>query len=81
MQLVLRDAGWAIGIRRIRCLMRELGLTLHPQPRTSVPNKPHQTYSYLLRGRTIAASNEVWAADITYIPMARAYVYVVAIIE
>ena len=82
MQLALRDAGWHLGIRRIRCLMRALGLApLHPQPRTSVPNKAHETYPYLLRERTIEASNEVWAADITYIPMRRGHDYVVAIMD
>jgi len=82
MQLALRDVGWHLGIRRIRRLMRELGLVpLHPQPRTSVPNKTHATYPYLLREHTIEASNQVWAADITYIPMARGHVYVVAIMD
>ena len=82
LQLALADAGWPVGIRRIRRLMRELRLApLHPQPRTSVPNKAHKTYPYLLRGHAIDASNEVWAADITYIPMARGHVYVVAIMD
>ena len=82
MQLALRDAGWDLGIRRIRRLMRALGLApVHPQPRTSVPHKTHETYPYLLRARAIKASNDVWAADITYIPMARGHVYVVAIMD
>ena len=82
LQLALRDVGWSVGIRRIRRLMRDLGLSpLHPQPRTSVPNKAHRTYPYLLRERPIEASNDVWAADITYIPMARGHVYVVAIMD
>ena len=82
LQLALADAGWAVGIRQIRRLMRELRLApLHPQPRTSVPNKAHKTHPYVLRGHAIDASNEVWAADITYIPMARGHVYVVAIMD
>ncbi len=82
LQLALADAGWAVGIRRIRRLMRELVLSpLHPQPRTSVPNKAHKTYPYLLRGHAIDASNDVWVADIACIPIARGHVYVVAIMD
>ena len=79
-QLALRDAGWLLGIRRIRRLMRKLGLVpLHPQPRTSVPHKTQEIYPYRQVKRAIEASNEVWAADITYSPMRRDHVYVVSL--
>ena len=82
MQLVLRDCGWHVGVRRIRRMMRELGLTpIHPKRRTSVPNPAHAKYPYLLRNRTIESADEVWAADITYLPMRRGHVYLVAVMD
>ena len=82
MQLALRDCGWHVGVRRIRRVMRELGLTpIHPKRRTSVPNPAHAKYPYLLRNRAIESADEVWAADITYLPMRRGHVYLVAVMD
>ena len=82
MQLALRDDGWHVGVRRIRRMMRELGLTpIHPKRRTSVPNPAHAKYPYLLRNRAIESADEVWAADITYLPMRRGHVYLVAVMD
>ena len=82
MQLALRDRGWAVGLRRLRRLMRDMGLeSIHPKPRISVKDSAHETYPYRLRHRRIEAPNEVWAADITYIPMRRGHVYLVAVMD
>ena len=62
--------------------MRLMGLeSTAPQPTTSTPAPDHPVYPYLLRGLTIARPNQVWATDITYIPMARGFAYLVAIID
>lgn len=66
----LRKIGWKIGRKRVRRLMEIMGIAaIAPKPRTSVPNKSHRTYPYLLRDREVSAPDEVWCADITYIPM------------
>jgi putative transposase len=78
----LRDYGWFIGRNRVRRLMRIMGIVaMVPQPTTSKPNKDHMIYPYLLRGREIKEVDEVWCADITYIPMARGHAYLVAIMD
>jgi len=62
--------------------MRLMGITaLYPKKRVSQPGKGHKIYPYLLRGLEITHANQVWAADITYIPMARGFLYLVAIID
>ena len=82
MQRELRDSGWRIGRNRVRRLMRILGIAaLVPQPSTSKPHPDHTIYPYLLRGREITEVDEVWCADITYIPMSRGHVYLVAIMD
>ena len=82
MQLALQDRGWEVGRRRLRRLMRAMGLEpIHPKPRTSVKDPAHETYPYLLRRRRIDGPNAVWAADITYIPMRRGHVYLVAVMD
>jgi putative transposase len=68
--------------KRVRRLMRVMGIeALVPRPGTSKPAPGHKIYPYLLRGLAIAEPNHVWAADITYIPMARGFLYLVAIID
>jgi putative transposase len=70
------------GRRRIRRLMRKLGLcAVRPKRNTSKPHPEHKIYPYLLSGKTIDQPNQVWAADITYIPMRRGFLYLVAIID
>lgn len=76
------QVGYVVGVRRIRTLMAKMGLeTLYPKPNTSVPNKAHEVYPYLLKGKDIFYPNQVWAADITYIPLRNHHVYLFAIID
>jgi len=80
--LELRREGRAINRKRVQRLMRVMGLeSLAPKPKTSEPHPEHVVYPYLLRGLEISRPNHVWAADITYVPMRRGFVYVVAIID
>ena len=69
-----------MGRRRVRRLMRKLGLwAVRPKRNTSKRHPGHKVYPYLLRGKTIDRANQVWAADITYIPMRQGFLYLVAI--
>ena len=78
----LQDEGVAINRKRVQRLMRQMGITaLYPKANTSRPGKGHKIYPYLLRGLEIDRPNQVWAADICYVPMARGFVYVVAIMD
>ena len=82
LQVSLLRAGISVGRRRIRRLMRRLGLwAIRPKRSTSKPHPDHKIYPYLLRGKTIDQPNQVWATDITYIPMRRGFLYLVAIID
>jgi putative transposase len=82
MTVALRAAGHAVNRKRVRRLMRLMGLeTLAPKPATSRPAPAHRVYPYLLRGLAIERPNQVWAADITYIPMARGFLYLVAVMD
>jgi putative transposase len=79
---LLRRDGVAVGRRHVRTLMRRMGLTaIAPQPGTSRRHRGHPVFPYLLRHRTITRPNEVWAMDITYIPMARGFVYLAAVMD
>jgi putative transposase len=76
MAAMLRAEGRPINRKRVQRLMRLMGIVaLGPKPRTSRPAPGHKIYPYLLRDMTIDRANQVWAADITYIPMARGFVY------
>jgi putative transposase len=78
----LRCDGVRVGRHRVRRLMRLMGLeVLAPKPGASRPAPGHRIYPYRLRGLSIERPNQVWAADITYIPMARGFLYLVAIID
>jgi putative transposase len=78
----LKAAGAVVNRKRVQRLMRLMGLeSTAPQPKTSTPAPAHPVYPYLLRGLTIARTNQVWATDITYIPMARGFADLVAIID
>jgi putative transposase len=78
----LRRAGYCIGRKRVRRLMRKMCLTpIFQGPKTSTPNSGHRIYPYLLRSLEIDQPNQVWTADITYIPMARGFLYLVAIMD
>ena len=76
----LQAEGHAVNIKRVRRLMRLMGLMpIYRQPRTSIPAKGHKLYPYLLRGLRIDQPNQVWCADITYIPLAKGFLYLVAV--
>jgi putative transposase len=82
MAAVLRRAGWAVNRKRAKRLMRVMGLeAIYQKPNTSRSHPGHKVYPYLLRGLAIERPNQVWCADITYIPMAKGFVYLVAIMD
>jgi putative transposase len=78
----LRRAGYPVNPKRIRRLMRLMGLrAIYPEPKTTVPGSGHKIYPYLLRGLEITRPNQVWSADITYVPLLHGFMYLVAIID
>ena len=78
----LKSQEYGVNRKRVRRLMRIMGLkAIYRRPRTSTPASGHKIYPYLLSGLKITRPNQVWAADITYIPMARGFLYLVAIID
>src|SRR5215210_8095338 len=83
---MLRDLlvaeGFTIGRRHVSTLMKRIGLeALYRKPNTSKPAPGHQIYPYLLRELPVTRPNQVWAMDITYIPMARGFVYLAAVVD
>ena len=82
MRDMLVNEGIAIGRVHVRTLMRRMGVeALYRRPRTSKPAPGHRIYPYLLRDTIVNRPNQVWAADITYIPMARGFVYLVVVLD
>lgn len=78
----LRSEGYNVSRKRVRRLMRKMGLeAVYPRPLTSKPHPDHQVYPYLLRGMTIDRPNQVWSADITFLPMPRGFMYLVAVMD
>ena len=78
----LRRAGEVVNRKRVQRLMRLMGLeAIYPRPRTSLPAADHKIYPYLLRNRLVARPDEVWAADITYVPLPGGFMYLVAIMD
>ena len=78
----LRREGSYVGRHRVRRLMRLMGLeAIYQAPRTSAPHPAHRIYPYLLKGMAIEGPNQVWCADITYIPVQRGFLYLVAIMD
>ena len=78
----LQRLGHAVGRRRVRRLMAKMGLSpIYQRPRTSDPHPEHHIYPYLLRDLEITRPNQVWCADITYIPMRRGFLYLVAVMD
>lgn len=74
--------GYVINRKRVQRLMRQMGLqAIYPRPKTSEANPEHKVYPYLLRNVEVVRPNQVFAADITYIPMRRGHVYLVAVID
>jgi putative transposase len=79
---LLRGEGVAIGREMVSTMMRRMGLeAIYPRPNLSKAAVGHKIYPYLLRGMTIDRPNQVWAMDITYIPMARGFVYLAAVVD
>ena len=79
---LLRGEGVAIGRERVAAMMRRMGIeALYRRPNTSKPAAGHKIYPYLLRGLAVDRPNQVWAMDITYIPMARGFVYLAAVVD
>jgi putative transposase len=82
MTVWLQAQGHLVNRKRVRRLMQRMGLeAIYQRPRTSLPAPAHRIYPYLLRGLAIERVNQVWAADITYIPMARGFLYLVAVMD
>ncbi len=82
MTVALRKQGYAVNGKRVRRLMRQMGLqavTVRKRPTTSTPG--HRIYPYLLRGFALERPNQVWCADITYVPMPMGFLYLVAIMD
>lgn len=78
----LRDLGHDVGRQHVGTLMRRMGISaLYQKPRLSIPHPEHKIYPYLLRGLEITRANHVWSADITYLPMARGFCYLVAVMD
>jgi putative transposase len=82
MVAVLRREGWEVNRKRVRRLMRVMGLeAIYQKPNTSAAHPQHKVYPYLLRGMVIDRPNQAWCADITYIPMAKGFVYLVVVMD
>jgi putative transposase len=82
MAAMLRSEGWPVNRKRMQRLMRRMGIAaLGPKPRTTKPAPGHKIFPYLLRNLAIDRPNQVWAADITYVPIGRGFLYLVAVID
>jgi putative transposase len=79
---LLAAEGCKVGRRHVKTLMKRMGIeALYRRPRTTKPEPRHKIYPYLLRGMEIVRPNQVWAMDITYIPMARGFVYLAVVLD
>jgi len=82
MEAYLRSLGHDVNTKRVRRLLRKMGLeAIYQKPNTSKPNPEHKVYPYLLRGLVIDRCDQVWSTDITYIRLASGFVYLVAVID
>jgi putative transposase len=82
MTAILRQQGHLVNHKRVQRLMQVMGLqAIYPKPRTTVTCPEHRLYPYLLRGVAITHPGQVWSADITYLPMQRGFMYLVAILD
>jgi putative transposase len=82
LQGLLVAEGCKIGRRHVKTLMRRMGIeALYRRPRTTKPEPGHKIHPYLLRGLVVERPNQVWAMDITYIPMARGFVYLAVVLD
>ena len=82
MTAILRRQGYDVNPKRVRRLMRKMGLeAIYQKPRTSKPEPGHRIYPYLLRNVRVTRPNQVWSTDITYIPMTNGFMYLTAVID
>jgi putative transposase len=82
MTVYLQKSGYPINHKRVQRLMQVMGLqAIYPKPRTSTPAPEHKIYPYLLWGLPITRPNQVWSGDITYVPLAHGFMYLMAIID
>lgn len=82
MTVRLNAQGYGVNRKRVARLMGTMGLqAVYPRPRTSIPDHQHKKYPYLLRGLTLTRPNQVWSADITYVPMPAGFMYLVAVMD
>jgi len=82
MKVVLEGAGCEVNRKRVQRLMREMGIeAIYPKPKTTVVAPENKVYPYLLRGLKIDRPNQVWSTDITYIPMRKGFLYLVAVLD
>jgi len=79
---LLRQEGHKVGRKHVSTLMKRMGIeALYRKPRTTKPHPGHQVFPYLLRSLPVTRANQVWAMDITYLPMARGFVYLAAVVD
>ena len=79
---LLRQDGFEVGRKHVTTLMKRMGIeALYRKPRTTRRHPEHRVYPYLLRGMDVSQPDQVWAMDITYIPMARGFVYLAAVVD
>ena len=82
MTVCLQQQGFAINHKRVQRLLQLMGLqAIYPKPKTTVAGQGHKIYPYLLRNLAITRPNQVWSADITYVPMQHGFMYLVAVID
>jgi putative transposase len=82
LQGLLLGEGYKVGRLHVATLMKRMGIeAIYRRPNTSKPAPGHKIYPYLLRKLTVTRPNQVWAMDITYIPMARGFVYLAAVVD
>src|SRR6476646_2935837 len=82
MTIRLNERGEGVNRKRVQRLMRVMGLEpIYPKPRLSLAGKGHRIYPYLLRGVTVERADQVWSADITYVPMTTGFMYLAAVID
>ncbi|PYE85251.1 putative transposase [Phyllobacterium leguminum] len=82
LQKLLKRDGFEVGRLHVRTLMKRMRIAaLYRKPRTSAPGDGHKVYPYLLRNLAVTRPNQVWATDLTYIPMARGFCYLIAVID
>lgn len=82
MTVYLNQQGYAVNHKRVQRLMQKMGLqAIYPKPSLSKAHPGHTVYPYLLRNLAITQPNQVWSADITYIPMSKGFMYLVAVID